>query len=368
MKVLVVGIGVIGSYLTHAVCGAGNDVTVVARGAWARTLREKGLVLHHYVQHATTVDHPRVVEAVPTGEHFDVAFSVMRQDQQMAALPELATIDCDLLVLVGNNLRAGEAQDELQAAWRGSGGGIATSNPSSTSAAGSSNAVDTTTSGPSRAASSATAANRIRRTPRLLFGFQSTAGNREADHVEVVRWGATGLDVGPLRGEPAQADKDLLARVFTGKYRPHWTHDFGDWLATHATAVLPMCYVSYICGCDLHQASNALLHRMVAAQAEGYALLERLGYQILPESDQKLFDGGPREAVWYGFCWLLAHTSIGTLCVDKHAMHAPDEMKALDDAFWKLRAEGDPDFPMLSWDALYNEMGGWDPVLARWAR
>ena len=32
MDVLVVGIGVIGSYLAHAACDAGNAVTVVALG------------------------------------------------------------------------------------------------------------------------------------------------------------------------------------------------------------------------------------------------------------------------------------------------------------------------------------------------
>lgn len=322
MKVLVVGIGVIGSYLAHAACAAGNEVTLLARGAWARTLRERGLVVHHYVQHRTTVDRPRIVEAVPEGERFDVAFSVMRQDQQMAALPLLATIDADLLVLVGNNLRAAEAQAALDAGARAR---------------------------------------------RVLFGFQSTAGNREGDHVECVRWGATGLDVGPLHGRPSGADKEMLDRVFTGKYRAHWTDDMADWLATHATAVLPMCFASYICGCNLHDAGNDLLHRMVAAQGEGYALLERAGFRILPESDQGLFDGGIRTAIWFLFVWFLAHTKIGTLCVDDHCKHAPDEMRALDGAFGKLRA-GVPGFPMPNWDGMFAEMGGWDPVVERWGR
>lgn len=32
---------------------------------------------------------------------------------------------------------------------------------------------------------------------RVLFGFQSTAGNRTASQVECVRWGATSLGRGP---------------------------------------------------------------------------------------------------------------------------------------------------------------------------
>lgn len=324
MRVLVVGVGVIGSYTAHALCAAHNDVTVIARGTWGESIRHDGLRLHHYVQHTTTVDYPRVIEsiqAIPAREHFDVAFSVMRQDQQMAALPDLATIDADLLVLVGNDLRAEEAEKQLAAkGFRG----------------------------------------------RILFGFQSTAGNREGNHVEVVRWGATGLDVGPLHGEPEQRDEDLLARVFTGSYRPHWTHDFNDWLTVHATAVVPMVYVSYICGCDLHKASNELLHRMVAAQAEGYALLERLGYQILPKSDQDLFVSPVKVRAWYAFVWLLAHTEIGTLCCDDHAKHAPDEMRALANGMDALRAKA-PGFPMPAWESLERAMGSWDDVLARLA-
>lgn len=314
MRVLVIGVGVIGSYLTHALCAAGNDVTVVARGAWAETLREHGLVIHHYAQHRTTVDHPLVMDTIPAAR-FDVAFSVMRQDQQFAATDELAGIDAELLVLVGNDMRAEELSDQLRAA--GFGG-------------------------------------------RLAFGFQSSAGYRDDSHVECVRWGATGLDVGPLTGEPEQADQQLLAQVFTGSYRPHWTHDFGDWLLTHGAAVVPMALASYACGCNLHTASSELLHLMVAAQAEAYGLLERTGHTILPESDQTLFDGGAKQRAWYGFVWILAHTSLGTLCIDNHCKHAPDEMHALWECVEELRTQvPDSGYAMPAWDALTKQAGNW---------
>lgn len=38
MKILVYGVGVIGSLLVHELITAGNDVTVVARGLWKETL------------------------------------------------------------------------------------------------------------------------------------------------------------------------------------------------------------------------------------------------------------------------------------------------------------------------------------------
>ena len=47
MKILVYGCGVIGSFLIHKLCEAGNDVTVVSRGKWKEVLEQKGLRIHH---------------------------------------------------------------------------------------------------------------------------------------------------------------------------------------------------------------------------------------------------------------------------------------------------------------------------------
>ncbi|MBQ1466898.1 MAG: ketopantoate reductase family protein, partial [Solobacterium sp.] len=47
MRILIFGAGVIGGQLCHALCACGNDVTVIARGAWAETLRNEGLRIHH---------------------------------------------------------------------------------------------------------------------------------------------------------------------------------------------------------------------------------------------------------------------------------------------------------------------------------
>jgi 2-dehydropantoate 2-reductase len=62
MKVLVYGAGVIGSYLCHVLCEAGNDVTLLARGLRKTELDQKGLIIRHYVQKKATVDHPRITE------------------------------------------------------------------------------------------------------------------------------------------------------------------------------------------------------------------------------------------------------------------------------------------------------------------
>lgn len=55
MKILIYGAGVIGCYLTHVLCAAGNDVTLLARGIWRETLERDGLTIVHHLQKK---DHP----------------------------------------------------------------------------------------------------------------------------------------------------------------------------------------------------------------------------------------------------------------------------------------------------------------------
>lgn len=57
MKILIYGAGVIGCYLTHVLCAAGNDVTLLARGIWRETLERDGLTIVHHLQKK---DHPSV--------------------------------------------------------------------------------------------------------------------------------------------------------------------------------------------------------------------------------------------------------------------------------------------------------------------
>lgn len=56
MRVLVYGAGVIGCELAHMLCRAGQDVTLLARGAWRDAIEQNGLVVRHYAQFCTTVD------------------------------------------------------------------------------------------------------------------------------------------------------------------------------------------------------------------------------------------------------------------------------------------------------------------------
>ena len=149
MKILVYGCGVIGSYLTHILCSAGNDVTVCARGRTKKILEKYGLRIKHKLQKKKTIDHPKVIGKTDGSEHYDIVFSIMQGQQQSALLPTLAEVNASLFVLVGNNLCAAETEREFHRL-----------------------------SGDDKT---------------LLFGFQGTGGVREGNHTICVRWGGSRL-------------------------------------------------------------------------------------------------------------------------------------------------------------------------------
>lgn len=96
MKILVYGVGAIGSLLVHYLCKAGNDVTVAARSTYSQ-LKQNGLEIRHYLQRKTTVDHPKIVRQAED-THYDIVFSVMQGNQQIALLPTLAVLDTNLKI------------------------------------------------------------------------------------------------------------------------------------------------------------------------------------------------------------------------------------------------------------------------------
>lgn len=320
MKVLVYGAGAIGSYLTHALCAAGNDVTLLARGDWRETLERDGLTIIHHLQRKTTHDRPRIIGALDD-RHYDLVFAVMQYQQMWAILAELSRADSPLVVLVGNNMDAGEMEAYIQAH---------------------------------------TAAPKT-----VLFGFQGTGGRREAGKAVCVRFGDAGMTVGGLHREPSAAEKQALASAFadTG-YRLAWTADMDAWYKCHLAFILPIAYLSYVLDCDLRQATGKQVKTGLRAVREGYGLLRALDYPILPADTMEKLRGF-RGGLSYVLLRLMAKTSVGELAATDHCRHAVNEMRALDSAFSALRGQR-PDLSMPNWDALRSAMPDWETLWTRY--
>ncbi len=87
MKVLVYGSGVIGCYLAHVLCTAGNDVTLLACGLWKEQLQQNGLRIRHHLQRKTTLDHPRVISGIEEDDIYDAVFAVISLPVSIAGTP-----------------------------------------------------------------------------------------------------------------------------------------------------------------------------------------------------------------------------------------------------------------------------------------
>ncbi len=289
----------------------------MSRGKWKDVLETKGLRIRHKLSGRDTVDYPNIIEHVPETERYDIVFSVMQGQQQMALVPELAKVNAPLAVLVGNNPCAAQTEAELLAL----------------SANG----------------------------KKVLFGFQGTAGVREADYVTCVSLGGS-MTVGGLHREPDEAEKQLLRKAFgdTG-YQLHWTDDMEGWLYCHAAFVLPIVYISYGLNCDLTKAGGKEIDDVLAAIQEGYKLIGSSGIPIRPKGDEVFFESGVKKAAIKWLLYIMAKTSLGKLCATDHCRNAVSEMEWLDEQF-ELLKQKKPGFPMRVWNSLRSRMPGWEKL------
>ena len=317
MKILVYGCGVIGSYLIHNLCKAGNDVTVVSRGRWKEVLEAKGLRIHHKLSGKDTVDYPKVIGSVPENAYFDMVFSVMQGQQQEVLIPELAKVNAPLVILVGNNPSAARMEEELLSL------------------------------SPNK--------------KQVLFGFQGTAGVREADHVTCVSLGGS-MTLGGLHHEPDAAVKQKLKIAFGDtSYQLQWMDDMEGWLYCHAAFILPVVYISYRLNCDLTKANLAEMTEVLSASEEGYNLVKASGIPIRPKGDEMFFGSEVKKAAVRCTLYIMAKTSLGKLCATDHCRNAVTEMEWLDKQFEELRKKN-PDFPMPVWDSLRSRMPDWEDI------
>lgn len=322
MKVLVYGAGVIGSYLTHVLCAAGNDVPLLARGDWRETLEQEGLTIVHHLQKKATHDCPHIIGALDS-THYDLLFAVMQYQQMSAILGDLARAGSPLVVLVGNNIAAKEMEAYIQA-----------------------------------------------HTPApkaVLFGFQGTGGRRNADKAICVRFGDMGMTVGGLHGEPSTAEKQALTSAFAGtKYRLTWTADMDAWYKCHLAFILPIVYLSYALDCNLRQATGKQVKMGLQAVREGYGLLSALGYPILPEDTMEQLRGF-RGGLSYLELWIMAKTVIGELAATDHCRHAVTELEALDRGFMWLLLETDQSIAEIAGQVGYQNASKFSEVFRQFA-
>ncbi len=301
MRVLVFGVGAIGSLMIHFLCKAGNDVTVVARSTYEE-LKKNGVVIRHYLQRKTTVDHPRVISEADDA-HYDIVFSVMQGQQQVALLPILAKVDTDLLVLVGNNMDTDICSRELK-------------------------------------------------DQNVIYGFQGSAGHREGGVAVVGQLPVTELVIGGLHELADPDDVRRIQEAFQVRgYKVTPVDSMYAYYMYHIAEVMPYCFLSYHMGCDLKKATKKEIQMVVKATKECFDYLKSQGIQVMPQGEDAYYEKGTKGTTMYLLYRLMGKTVLGRLMVSDHCKNGVREMAYLDRRFEEYR-KLHPGNEMPVWDEM----------------
>ena len=316
-EVLVFGAGVIGAYLTHVLIQAGNHVTVLARKERAESLNKHGLVIYHHLQRKTTRDSVTAITDAKD-RSFDAVFVVMPYHKLKEALPQIYELNTKLLVLVGNDLSPARIAEDIKRNAPG-----------------------------------------IR---KIMFGFQVSGGKKEKDSYICERFGRSFMDIGKLHGRTSDKLRKWIEKMFAGTgYKLNWQDDMESYLICHPAAILPIGYLSYICGGDLRKSTSAQRRMMFDASHEAYECLKKKGIAVYPVGDDKFYGNGVHGTLMKFLYFIMAKSKIGDLIACEHCRNAVSEMEEID-LFYEELLKGCPKDELTIWNRLRSQMPSWEKL------
>ena len=295
MRILVYGAGVLGCNLARDFFKAGKDVTLLARGKWAETIKTNGLCIKSYVLSVKSTVRVPVVSELASEDEYDVIFVAARYTQVATILDALRANKSKNVVFLGNNVQPEKLVTAL----------------------------------PEK---------------NVMFAFASSAGHREQDRVVSVD--LKKITIGQLRG--AQSNEQLIQKIFAGTcYKVTYEPNMGDYLLCHAAFVLPVAFACYKTDGDLKRlkGDTAYFNKMADANVEGYRALKNSGHAILPKDDEE-FEGEKYRKTCVKFFTLMCATGLGKVCASDHAMNAIEEMSTLNRDLKKLFEENGAAYPV----------------------
>lgn len=300
MRVLVIGAGVIGQVYAGRLAAAGQDVTVLARGDRARTLREHGIQM---TTRAGTQTHRVVVAttAPPSGD-YDWTIVACRFDQLDSVLPIAMAVRARQVVTLCN---VPEGTDRLLA-QAGSG--------------------------------------------RVVLGFPGIGGGIDAGVVHYTEVRQQRTTIGTAGG----AERPLADALRAAGFPVALVDDMPAWLTTHAIFIAGVGAAILLHGGDSGALGRdrAATMRMVRAVGEGFSALRHQGVRPVPAPLRTIFTTVPRAfAVPYWQRQLRGPT--GTETIARHVRATRhSELPALAAA---VRDMVGPSAPHL--DALLHDAG-----------
>lgn len=282
MRILIIGAGVLGSNLAHSI-KKGNDVTILARNKTYENLKNNGLIIKHKLG-KRSVDHFNVIDKLEENDIYDVTFVVSRFSSLDSIVKIIEKNKSKNIVFVGNNMNA-EKYMNIKA-------------------------------------------------KNILFAFFMAAGKKYDGYINSICLNK--IEIGRTDGK--DISNEFIKSIFKEtKIKVTIENKMNDYLKTHACAVLPLVFASYKVDGNLKLLKKDKEYSLLIMDAiiEGYDVLKKLGYEILPKGEyENCVNKKEKCAFIYRFMF---SNFIGKMCISDHAMSAREEFILLDNEFEKLK-------------------------------
>lgn len=282
MRILIIGAGVLGSNLAHSI-KKGNDVTILARNKTYENLKNNGLIIKHKLG-KRSVDHFNVIDKLDENDIYDVIFVVSRFSSLDSIVKIIEKNKSKNIVFVGNNMNAEKYM----------------------------NIKD----------------------KNILFAFFMAAGKKYDGYIDSICLNK--IEIGRTDGK--DISNEFIKSIFKEtKIKLTIENKMNDYLKTHACAVLPLVFASYKVDGNLKLLKKDKEYSLLIMDAiiEGYDVLKKLGYEILPKGEyENCVNKKEKCAFIYRFMF---SNFIGKMCISDHAMSAREEFILLDNEFEKLK-------------------------------
>ena len=255
----------------------------MARNKTYEQLKNNGLIIKHKLG-KKTVDHFNIIDRLDENDIYDVIFVVSRFSSLDSIVPIIKHNNSQNIVFVGNNMSVEKYMN------------IENKN--------------------------------------ILFAFFMAAGKKYDGYINSICLNK--IQIGRVDGK--DVSNEFIKSIFKEtKIKVTIQNKMNDYLKTHACAVLPLVFASYKVNGNLKLLKKDKEYSLLIMDAiiEGYNVLKKLGYEILPKGEyENCVNKKKRCSFIYRFMF---SNFIGEMCISDHAMSAREEFILLEKEFEKLK-------------------------------
>ena len=168
----------------------------------------------------------------------------------------------------------------------------------------------------------------------VLFSFFMAAGKKYDGYINSICLNK--IEIGRVDGK--DISNEFIKSIFKEtKIKVIIENKMNDYLKTHACAALPLVFASYKTNGNLKLLKKDKEYSLLIMDAiiEGYDVLKKLGYEILPKGE---YENCVNKKNLCAFIYRFMFSNfIGKLCISDHAMSAREEFMLLEKKFEKLK-------------------------------